>query len=72
LTASARFFYLPKNSKHYQQYYDLITAKREPNILQFTIGKSTADEVGSPIIKVEVPDNETLQNYLHAIFPYLP
>jgi hypothetical protein len=58
LTDSARPFYLPRDILHYQEYYDLITAKREPNILKFTIGNHT-DE-GFPILKVELPEEGTI------------
>jgi hypothetical protein len=60
---SARRFYLPKEIKNYQKYYDLITADREPNILKFTIGSST--DKGDPIIKVELPDEKS-EEYLKA------
>jgi hypothetical protein len=50
-------FYLPKEIKHYQEYYTLISATREPNILKLTIGSDT--DKGSPIIKVELPDEKS-------------
>ncbi|MDR3168801.1 MAG: hypothetical protein LBU27_03440 [Candidatus Peribacteria bacterium] len=61
ISESARPFYLPKDIRHYQKYFDLITAKRTPNILKLTIGQPT--DQGSPILKVEVPDEES-EEYL--------
>ncbi|MDR0651631.1 MAG: hypothetical protein LBG59_09935 [Candidatus Peribacteria bacterium] len=63
LSASARPFYLPKDIRHYQEYYDLITTEREPNILKLTIGDKT--DKGFPIIQVELPDEES-EEYLEA------
>jgi hypothetical protein len=60
---NARLFYLPKDIKHHQEYYDLITANRIPNILKLTIGDDT--DKGSPIIKVELPDEKS-EEYLKA------
>ncbi|MDR0861018.1 MAG: hypothetical protein LBO09_08920 [Candidatus Peribacteria bacterium] len=60
---SARVFYLPKDIKHYKEYYKLLSAdKNKPNILKFTIGDNNY-EGASPIIKVEVPTEE---EYLKA------
>ncbi|MDR2415544.1 MAG: hypothetical protein LBD75_02820 [Candidatus Peribacteria bacterium] len=60
---SARPFYLPKDIQHYQEYYDLITVDREPNILKLTIGEHV--NKGNPIVKVELPDEES-EEYLNV------
>ncbi|MDR0608435.1 MAG: hypothetical protein LBG52_09170 [Candidatus Peribacteria bacterium] len=59
----ATAYYLPKDIKHYQEYLNLITAEREPNILKLTIGDKT--DKGFPIIQVELPDEES-EEYLEA------
>jgi hypothetical protein len=56
----ARSFYLPRDIKNHQVYYNLIITNR---ILKFTIGTPTSK--GNPIIKVEIPDEKS-KEFLEA------
>lgn len=58
----AAFYYLPKDSKNYQEYYNLLKGNdiNERKILKFTLGKGTRETavLAIPIIKIEIPSLE--------------